>query len=162
MVIVLTGPAGAGKSTVGRALAERLGWRLVDADDHPAPESLARMERDERLTGADRVAWLGDLHAIVARAVERREPLVLACPALSAAHRARLAGDLRTVRFVYLQTPPEVLRARLESRPSHVAGPALLDSQLATLEEPGEPALTLDGTADPDTLIGHIRLQFGV
>ena len=162
MVIVLMGPAGSGKSTVGPLLADRLGWPFVDADQHHPAANLARMRRDQPLTDDDRVGWLADLHAIIARAVDRREPLVLACSALSAAHREQLAGDLRPVRFVYLRTPPEVLRTRLETRQGHVAGPPLIESQLAALEEPGEPAITLDGTADPETIVGQVRLQLGL
>jgi gluconokinase len=162
MVIVVMGPAGSGKSTVGRLLTDRLGWSFVDGDDHHQAANLARLRRNEPLTDEDRVGWLADLRAIIARAVDRRESLVLACSALSAAHRERLAGGLRPVRFVYLRTPPELLRRRLETRQGHVAGPSLIESQLDALEEPGEPAITLDGTEDPDAIVGHIRLQLGV
>lgn len=120
------------------------------------------MRRDEPLTDDARAGWLAGLHAVIARAIGRRESFVLACSALGADHRARLAGDLKPVRFAYLRTPAPVLRARLESRSGHVAGPALLDSQLAALQEPGYPAITLDGTTDPETLVGQVRQQFGV
>jgi gluconokinase len=114
------------------------------------------------LTDADRAPWLQALHALVRRAVDRREPMVLACSALTAAHRATIAGDLRTIRFVYLKTTPAVLRERLRARHGHVAKEPLLESQLATLEEPGEDAITLDGASDLDAIVGHIRLEFGV
>ncbi|HUR32692.1 MAG TPA: gluconokinase, GntK/IdnK-type [Vicinamibacterales bacterium] len=162
MVIVVMGPAGAGKTTVGHALAARLGWVFVDADDHHAPASLAKMAAGTPLTDADRAGWLETLHALVLRAIDRREPLVLACSALTAQHRAHLTGDLRTIRFVYLRVAPALLRERLRTRRNHVAGEGLLESQLATLEEPGPEALTLDGEADLDTLIGHVRLEFGL
>ena len=163
MVIVVMGPAGAGKSTVGQALASRLGCPFVDADDHHPPANVARMARGEALTEADRRPWLARLHALVARAVDRREPLVLACSSLTTSHRDQLAGGLRQVRFVYLKTPREVLAARLAARRAHFAGPPLLVSQLATLEEPGnDEALTVDGAAEVETIVGHIRLEFGV
>ncbi len=162
MVIVMMGPAGAGKSTVGAALAERLGWAFVDADEHHPPANIAKMERGLPLDDSDRVGWLATLHAIVARAIDRREPLVLACSALTARHRELIADDLRSVRFVYLKTSPGVLRARLAGRRGHFAKADLLDSQLAAFEEPGADALTLDGAADIDTIVGHIRLEFGV
>ena len=163
MVIVVMGPAGAGKSTVGRALAAALQWPFVDADDHHTPANVARMACGEPLTEADRREWLTRLHALVARAVDRRAPLVLACSSLAASHRERLAGGLRRVRFVYLRTTREVLAARLAARPGHFAGPQLLASQLATLEEPRhDEALTVDGGKDVETIVGHIRLEFGV
>jgi gluconokinase len=162
MVIIVMGPAGSGKSTVGPILATRLGWTFVDADDHHTPASLAKMAAGTALSDVDRVPWLRTLHAIVARAIDRREAMVLACSALTAAHRRTLADGLRTVRFVYLKTTPAVLRERLRARQGHVAKESLLDSQLATLEEPGDEALTVDAAADVDTIVGHIRLEFGV
>jgi gluconokinase len=162
MVIVLMGPAGAGRSTVGEALAGRLGWRFVDADDYHSAGNIAKMRRGLPLDDADRAGWLRDVHAIVARAVDRREHLVLACSALTRRHRAQIVDGLRTVRFVYLKVPGDVLRQRLEHRHGHFAKGDLLISQLHTLEEPGGEALTVDGTSDVDTIVGHIRIEFGV
>lgn len=164
MVIVLMGPAGAGKSTVGTALASRLGWTFVEGDEYHPTEHLERMARGQPLEERQRAEWLHALHAIVRQAVERRAPLVLACSALSRDHRERLAGGLRTVRFVYLKTAPDVLRARLENRSGHFAGASLLASQLSVLREPeaDEAAIVIDGAADVDTIVGHIRLELGV
>ncbi|MGE0449642.1 MAG: gluconokinase [Vicinamibacterales bacterium] len=163
-MIVLMGPAGSGKSTAGAALASRLGWTFVDADDHHSPDNVSRMARGEPLDDERRAEWLDALHAVLRAAVARRAQLVMACSALSREHRARLRGDLREIRFVYLRTPREVLRERLASRRGHFAGPALLEDQLAMLQEPeaDEPAITVDGTADVDTIAGHVRLEFGV
>ena len=162
MVIVLMGPAGAGKTTVGTALAGQLGWTFVDADDYHSPENLAKLKAGVALTDSDRGPWLEQLRSLIARALDRREPMVLACSALTATYRVRLTDRLHPVRFVYLKTPSDVLAARLACRRGHVAGPAILESQLATLQEPTDEALTLDGTADVTTNIGHIRLEFGV
>lgn len=161
MVIVVMGPAGAGKSTVGRALAAILGWAYVEGDDYHSPENVAKIAAGTPLTDADRAGWLDALHAIIVRALERREPTILACSALTAAYRRRLA-NLRHVRFVYLKTPRAVLLDRLQRRTGHFATASILDSQIATLEEPGDEALTVDGAADIETIVGHIRLEFGV
>lgn len=162
MVIILMGPAGAGKSTVGKALAADLGWVFVDGDDYHSPANLARMQSGVGLTDLERDAWLHDLHTVVARAMERRDHVVVACSALKARYREALRGDLRPVRFVYLKAPRPVLEGRLERRPRHFAGPALLHSQLMDLEDPGDSAMTVDATLELDILVPLIRRELGL
>lgn len=163
MVIVLVGPAGAGKTTVGSALAARLGWSFIEADDQLSQAALLDLAAGRRLSDAERAGWLTRVHAFVARALDRREPLVLACPATTALDRSRIAGGLRPVRFVCLHANRDVLAARLPEGLHHVARERQLDEQLASFEPPAtDHALTLDATAHIDTLIGHIRLEFGL
>ncbi|HSQ00950.1 MAG TPA: gluconokinase [Candidatus Dormibacteraeota bacterium] len=69
--IVIMGAAGAGKSTVGALLAQRLGARFVDADDLHPPANVAKMRRGEPLGDADRVPWLATLHALLLRTRRR-------------------------------------------------------------------------------------------
>jgi len=139
MVIIVMGPTGAGKSTIGRALAAAQRWPLVEGDDYHSASNLDKIKRGTPLTDEDRAPWLAVLHGVIARAVERRDSLVLTCSALKARYRQTLGGELRRVRFVYLRAPERVLRERLERRAGHIAGPTLLASQLATLEEPESP-----------------------
>ncbi|HWF83198.1 MAG TPA: gluconokinase [Vicinamibacterales bacterium] len=163
MVIVIMGASGAGKTTVGHALAVELGWRYVEGDDaHPA-RNVAKMRAGVPLNDADREPWLAALHAIIARAIDRREHMVVACSALKARYRDRLRGDRRTVRFVYLRAAPAALQRRLAQRTSHFFSPALLQSQLATLEEPDEhEALVMDAAWPPERILSAIREAFGV
>ena len=162
MVIVMMGPAGAGKSTVGKALAADLGWTFVDGDDYHAPEHVSQMQAGVGLTDAERQAWLNDLHAVARRAMDRRDHVVVACSALKASYRDVLRGDLRPVRFVHLKAPRPVLESRLELRPRHFAGPALLHSQLMDLEDPGDTAVTVDATQAVDVLVPTIRRELGL
>jgi gluconokinase len=163
VVIVLMGAAGAGKTTVGRTLAGELGWRFVEGDDLHPPEHIDRMRRGEPLTDRDRAQWLAALHVTMARAVDRREPLVVACSALKAHYREALGAGLRRIRFVYLQADRALLQRRLEQRTGHFAGPALLASQLAGLEEPGDPrAITVPAAGDPEAIVHAIRRELGV
>jgi carbohydrate kinase (thermoresistant glucokinase family) len=162
MVIVVIGPAGSGKSTVGHRLAERLSWRFVEGDEYHSPENVARMRAGQGLTDDDRERWLHRLHELVAAAVARGEHLVLTCSALKARYRDMLRHDLAEVRFVYLKAPPPVLAARLEQRVGHFAGPDLLGSQLADLEEPGTSAIIIDATEPPDAQVSAIMRALGL
>jgi gluconokinase len=161
VVIVLIGAAGAGKTTTGRALADALGWRFVDGDDHHAPAAIAKMRAGVPLSDADRAPWLATLHGIIASAIDRRESLVVACSALRQRYRDALRGNLRSVRFVYLEAAAATLRRRLADRSPHFAGPELLDSQLAALEPPSD-ALTIDAAVPTPQIVARIRYEFGV
>jgi len=162
MVIVVMGVAGSGKTTTGRALAAALGWAFVDADDRHSPANIEKMRAGTPLTDADREPWLASLHATIARALDRREHLVLACSALKRRYRAMLRGECRGVRFVYLEATESALTRRLSHRPGHFAGPPLLASQLAALEKPGDDeAMTVDATWPPDRIVAAVRLELG-
>ena len=157
-VVVLMGVAGAGKTTVGTALADALGWDFVDADDHHDAAALDKIGRGEGLTDADRAPWLERLGALVRRRVADGPPTVLACSALRAAYRDALGAGRPGVVLAWLDVPPDVLVERLAERRGHVAGPDLLPSQLATLEPPAD-ALRLDGTAAVGEAVRTLRLR---
>jgi gluconokinase len=149
--IVVMGVAGAGKTLVGRALAERLGWRFVDGDDHHPEANRAKMAAGTPLTDDDRWPWLDRLRALLDAAMA--EGTVLACSALKGSYRARLgAGDPR-VAFLFLDGDPAVIAARLEARRGHYMPPTLLASQLATLETPVDDAVRVDVAAAPEAVV---------
>lgn len=135
-VLLLTGVSGAGKTAVGRAVADRLGWDFFDADDYHPPSNVAKMRRGEGLTDADRAPWLDALRRLIERRLAEHAPAVLACSALKANYRAQLRrGDPR-VTVVWLDVDPETIARRLEAREDHFAGPELLTSQFEALEPP--------------------------
>src|SRR5262249_2399746 len=141
------GVSGAGKTVVGQALAQAIGWTFADADEFHSPENKAKMHRGIGLTDSDRAPWLASLRAYLERVSPDGHRVVLACSALKQAYRDALtpAAIAPHTRFVYLQVPKNVLHERLVDRRHAFATPALLDSQLATLEEPTD-ALCVDGT----------------
>ncbi len=99
--IVLLGPAGTGKTTVGMQLAPAIAARFVDADDAHTPASVEKMRRGEALTDADRAPWLDRVRALSLEALDAGETVVVACSALRQTYRERLAqNDPRFVLFI--------------------------------------------------------------
>jgi gluconokinase len=135
---VVMGVSGVGKTTVGQALAERLGWEFVDGDDlHPA-SNVAKMARGEPLDDADRRPWLVDLHDVVDAHRSARAPLVMACSALKVHYRKVLAGEQPGIVFVHLRGDPALIAPRTARRRGHFMPAALLESQLEDLEAPSD------------------------
>src|SRR5690348_2500671 len=136
-IIVVMGPAGAGKTTVGIALANSLGWRFRDADEFHSAENIQRMREGIGLTDAERAPWLAAIRRALEDALTHDQRVVLACSALKEEYRRSLTptNDGASLRFVYLRADEKLLRERLASRHGHYAGPELLASQLQTLEE---------------------------
>lgn len=156
MVIVVMGAAGAGKSTVGRALADELGWTFVDADDLHVASSIEKMGAGIGLSDADRWPWLERVRGVMEAAGRTQRSLVVACSALRESYRTYLFEGLDAVRLVFLQGPAELLQSRLQRRTGHFAAANLLHSQLEALEPPAG-ALTLDAGLPVAVLVDRIR-----
>jgi len=162
--IVVMGVSGAGKTVVGRGLADRLGWAFHDADEfHPAA-NVAKMRAGQPLTDADRMPWLERLAAMLAAAVAGGPPAVLACSALARRHREALGLHAARIRLVHLTGPPAVIRQRIEQRAGHFMPATLLDSQLAALEPPqaAESPILIDVSAEPEEIVGRIMAALGL
>ena len=144
MVILLMGVMGSGKTALGRALARALDGRFFDADDAHSPENRHRLARGEALSEADREPWIAEVARVLAQ--PHAEPLVVACSALRRAHRDRLRDACPDLHLVFLCPTVATLQRRLAARRDHFASPALLGSQLDTLEPPerDEGAIVVD------------------
>jgi gluconokinase len=143
--LVVMGVSGSGKSTIGRRLADALGYAFLEGDDMHSPANIARMRAGVPLDDADRAAWLdGIAHWMEAQGAAGRSAVV-ACSALKRAYRERLEQAGPAVWFIYLEVDHDELARRMHGR-EHFMPPALLGSQLATLEEPAgdEPAMRID------------------
>lgn len=134
--VVVMGVSGAGKSSLGRPLAEKMGAIFDDADDFHLPANRARLASGVPLTDAERQPWYGVLHARLREVQAAGRAHVLACSALHAGLRAWLRGDAPPLPliFILLECPREELARRLLVRPGHFMPATLLDSQLQTLE----------------------------
>lgn len=163
-VIVVMGVSGAGKTTLGLALASALGWDFADADDFHPPGNVAKMRAGTPLDDDDRAPWLAALRVEIERRLTLGKPLVLACSALKAAYRRALAGpDTDRVRLVHLDGSPALLAARLAARSGHYMPPALLGSQLAALEAPADAdALRIDISLTTGAQVAAVRASLGV
>lgn len=145
------GVSGCGKSLIGQTLATAMGLRFIDGDSLHPPANIAKMRRGEPLTDADRAPWL----TLVGDTL-RTEGTVVACSALKRAYRDQIrACAAAPVTFLYLRGQRDTLLARMSTRPGHFMPPALLDSQLATLEPPApdEAHLTADIELTPTQII---------
>ncbi len=152
-IIVVMGVAGAGKTRIGRLLAEALGAGFVDADDYHSPDNIARMRRGLPLTDADRLPWLSRLAGEIRAWDEAGRRMVLACSALRQSYRDILGGN--AVGWVYLKGSPELIASRLAARRGHFLPPSLLESQFAALEEPSG-ALVADVSPAPETIVARL------
>lgn len=144
--VVVMGVAGCGKSSLGRALAARLGLAFVEGDDWHPPRNVALMRAGTPLGDADRAEWLDRLAGRLGAAHASGQGVVLACSALKRRYRDTLRRGAPGLRFVWLHAPEPVLAARLAAREGHYMPASLLPSQLQALEPPGddEHALALD------------------
>ena len=148
-VLVVMGVSGCGKSTVAGILAGQLEWDLAEGDDlHPAA-NVAKMASGTPLTDDDRWPWLDLVADWITRRTGAGVPGIITCSALKRAYRDKLAGP--NVVFVHLAGDRDVIGQRLNARMDHFMPPALLDSQIATLEppQPDERALTVTAGRAP-------------
>ena len=156
--ILVMGVSGSGKTTVGKAVAASLGSLFLDADDFHPPENLAKMAAGISLTDQDREPWLAEIASKLATLRTEGRSFVLACSALKERYRKVLSQAAPGLVLVWLEGPPELIHERMLSRKHHFMPPALLESQLATLEPP-ECAIRLDVRETVTDLASRIHVM---
>jgi carbohydrate kinase (thermoresistant glucokinase family) len=158
MIIILTGVAGSGKTTLGKQLSLALHCPFYDGDDFHSPEARLKMSRGEALTDEDRQPWLQDLNRNMKKWNIQSPRTILGCSALKQKYRDFLSRDVE-ITWVYLRGDKALIRKRLEERQGHYATALLLDSQFESLQEPDN-AIVLDISNSPERLVETLIPHF--
>lgn len=159
---LVTGPAGCGKSTVAKHIADSLSMSYIEGDDvslmitpsstihvlpltttqfHP-PANIEKMSNGIPLTDADRWDWLTRLRdEALAQIQMGSNGVVVTCSALKRKYRdvLRVAPYFypgAQLHFIYLHAPEEVLLQRVAARQGHYMGATMVRSQFEILEPP--------------------------
>lgn len=157
MNIILMGVCGCGKTTIGEALAQRLGYRFADADGFHPVANVEKMRAGIPLNDEDRWPWLKAIRTALDGWSAAGEGSIVACSALKQVYRDVLSPNGDVV-FVYLKGSKELIAERLKSRSGHYMNPNLLQSQIDTLEEPSD-AIVIDVSASPDVIVDTLLVQ---
>jgi carbohydrate kinase (thermoresistant glucokinase family) len=159
--LVVMGVAGSGKSTIGEALSQRLGWRYADGDSFHPPVNVAKMSAGQPLTDEDRWPWLKAIAAEIERCRQEGQHIIIACSALKKAYRDILVHSRDDIRMVYLNGSHDLVADRIGHRKGHFMPPGLLDSQFAALEPPSpdERPIIVSIDASVEVIVEHILQQ---
>jgi len=160
VVVIIMGPTGSGKTTIGTMLATQLSWQFADADAFHPPANIEKMSKGIPLNDADRAPWLEAMRKAILEWIAAGKNVVLACSALKSAYREELRASPE-VKIVYLKGSYTLFTERIRHRHGHFAGEGILAGQFADLEEP-EDAITIDAAKSPEQIVAEIRKQLGL
>jgi len=160
VIVIVFGVSGAGKTTIGKLLAEDLGWQFYEGDDFHPLANIEKMRSGRPLTDEDRWPWLDRLRDQITRSLAAKENAVLSCSALKRAYRERLRVS-DDVKFVFLRGDYALVEKQLRRRRGHFMNPDLLRSQFTDLEEPeaDEDVLTIELGRTPQELVEDIKTR---
>ncbi|KXU90444.1 gluconate kinase [Paraburkholderia monticola] len=160
MILIAMGVSGAGKTRIGEMLAERLHCAFTDGDAFHSAANKEKMHHGIPLTDEDRWPWLKTIRAAIEEKQKAGETAVFTCSSLKRSYRDILRAGDKDVCFVYLKGSREVLAERLGHRTGHFFDPSLLESQLETLEEPGDDeAITVSIDLTPEQIVDEVLKQ---
>jgi len=161
MVVIVMGVTGAGKTTIGHALARSLGWEFHDGDDLHTEANKRKMHRGIPLDDSDRAPWLSAIRKLILSTLAEGRDGVVACSALKQSYRDELVVDPNSVKVVYLEGSKDLIADRLRNRSGHFMNPDLLQSQIDTLEEPRD-AIVVDAASAPEAIVSAVRTRLAL
>ncbi|KAM5350737.1 hypothetical protein ACJ41O_007242 [Fusarium nematophilum] len=141
--VVVAGPCGSGKSTVGSAISDLLSVPFIEGDTLHSRSAIEMMKSNTALGDNERSGWLKRICRRASETLFELEynSVVVTCSALTTNLRSTIREDLTSqgvkVVFVDLQADLDVLRQRLEGRTGHYMGAAMADGQVQLYERPG-------------------------
>ena len=152
------GVSGSGKTAIGSQLARALGVEFVEGDAYHPPANVEKMSAGIPLTDADRKGWLQAIARRLRLANDNGTGVVVSCSALKRSYRDAIRAGAGPVQFVFLRGRRELIAQRMRSRKGHFMPASLLESQLATLEEPmpDEGVWLVDVTGSPDEIVASL------
>jgi gluconokinase len=160
LALVVMGVSGSGKTTVGEAIAARLGLPFIDGDSLHSAANVAKMHAGVALDDDDRAPWLDAVGAVLGDVERHPDGVVVACSALKHAYRDRLRAASGGCRFLYLALPPAIAERRVAGRPAHFMPASLVSNQFATLEPPASDegdVVTVDAGLSLAALVAGFR-----
>ena len=155
MIILVMGVSGSGKTTIGKKLAESLGYKFADADDFHPQENIEKMRNGIALSDKDRLPWLQKMQDVIKKHLLENSNIVITCSALKASYRQMLLINHESVKLVYLKGSFELIHKRLKERLNHFMSEKLLKSQFEILEEPLE-AIKVDISRPLEDIVQEI------
>jgi gluconokinase len=164
MILIVAGPAGSGKTTVGKLLSGKLGWEFADADDFHSAANIAKMRSGRPLSDSDRFPWLAAIGAWMDEQIAAGKSAVVACSALARRYRDALLAGRDEVRIVFLEVSREEAFRRLHTRHGHFFGEQMVASQFAELEapEPDETTIVVPTDRPADQVAENICELLGL
>jgi gluconokinase len=158
--IIVMGVSGCGKTTVGRQLAEHLGWVFIESDEYHSPSDIEKMSSGIPLNDKDRWPWLEQLRDLLYDHSQKHQSVVLACSSLKQSYRDLLTSGLENVYFVFLKGDFDLIHQRMQER-HHYMKADMLHSQFDALEEPLD-AVVIDIQNSPEMIVEEILTQLSI
>ncbi|MDJ0578754.1 gluconokinase [Crocosphaera sp.] len=158
MIYLIMGVSGSGKTTIGKALSQKLGCTFYDADDFHPPENITKMSKGIPLNDSDRLPWLKAIKLVINQHQKQNKNSVITCSALKQYYRDLLQENTTDIIFIYLQGSYETILKRLQNRSEHFMKENMLLSQFKTLEEP-ENAVIIDINLSVEKIVQEIIAQ---